>query len=523
MRISQMQHVKNLTYALLLVVLASSVGGQTLARRAFPAELDQYIEKARVDWSVPGLAIAVVDADGVVAAKGYGVRRLGSNEPVDADTKFDIASVSKSFTAAMIATLVDEGKLTWDARVRDVLPAVVFPDAYLDREVTLRDLLAHRVALEPGNLMFRLTDYDRAEVFRRIRFLKPRGAFRSDYVYSNIMYTVAGAMAEAVTGQSWTALVQSRLLDPLGMTASNAAGTLTGPNAASPHAVIHGAQQPIAHRDFMVVAPAAAVVSTARDMTKWLQFQLVDGTWNGKRIISAHAMEEMHSPQIIIRTTPGMRAARGVEFFAGYGFGWNVMDYRGHAMLWHSGNADGMPVYMAILPKEKIGVAVMVNTWGAPVLHGAIASRIFDTMLGLLPRDWSGEALAATRREDERETQRRAAIEKQRIAGAPPSLPLSAYSGTYVDPRYGDITIRMEENRPGPSSTGLTLQVAKGAVAALEPWQHDVFRVLWRDPVFAEDYATFATFTIDESGQPQRLDVPINRDRIEARRRPRAQ
>ena len=112
----------------------------------------------------------------------------------------------------MIATLVDEKKLRWDDRVRDVLASVVFPDPMRDREVTLRDLLAHRVALESGNLFLRLSGYDRAETFRRIRDLRPQGTFRGDYVYSNIMVSVSGAMAESVTGQTWSALVQERLL-----------------------------------------------------------------------------------------------------------------------------------------------------------------------------------------------------------------------------------------------------------------------------------------------------------------------
>ena len=472
----------------------------------FPLELDGYIEKARKDWNVPGLAIVIVDAEGVIVAKGYGVRRLGGSAPVDADTQFDVASLSKSFNAAMIATLVDEKKLRWDDRVRDVLPTVVFPDAIRDSEVTLRDLLAHRVALESGNLLIRLSGYDRDETFRRIRYFRPQGTFRSDYVYSNIMVSVSGAMAEQVAGTAWSALVRERLLDPLGMSSSNADENLDGPNTASPHAVIDAVQQPIRHFRFTTVAPAAAIVSTANDMAKWLRFQLGDGSWNGKQIVSAASMEEMHSPQMIIRTTAAMRSARAVDFFAAYGFGWNVMDFHGHTMLWHSGNANGMPSYMAILPKEKIGVAIMINTWGAPILHGALASRIFDTYLGIPPHDWSAEALAAFERQQKRDA---AVRERKPIAGTHPSLALDDYAGVYVDPVFGDMAIKREGDH-------LTLQFAKGEIGDLSHWQYDTFAVRWRDPADREDYPTLAVFSLNEDGRPARVEMQFNRDRVVA-------
>jgi CubicO group peptidase (beta-lactamase class C family) len=483
-----------------------------LSVKILTPDVDAYIEKARADWNVPGLAVVVVkgnDSD----ARGYGVRRLGAPERVDQNTRFDIASLTKSFNAAMIATLVDEQTLRWDDRVRDVLPSVVFPDAMRDSEVTLRDLLAHRVALEQGNMFLRLHPYDRAEMFRRIRYFRPQGTFRADFVYSNVMYSVSGAMAEAVSGKSWGELVRERLLVPLGMSSSTSDGNLDGENVASPHAILDGVQQPIPHFRFATVAPAAAVSSSAADLANWLRFQLGDGRWNGKRIVSAAAMEEMHSPQMIIRTTVAMREARGVEFFGAYGLGWNIMDYRGHPMLWHSGNANGMPTYMAILPKDEIGVAVLINTWVAPVLHGALASRILDAMLGLPPRDWSGEALAAYQRSVKRDAEERAARETSRVAGTKPSVALDRYAGVYVDPLYGDLTVTREGDR-------LTLRFGDGEAADLPHWQYDTFTVRWRNPVIREDLTTLAAFSLDENGRPSRLEMQLNRDRIAATRRP---
>ena len=166
---------------------------------------------------------------------------------------------------------------------------------------------------------------------------------------------------------------------------------------------------------------------------------------------------------------------------------------------------------MAILPKEKIGVAVMMNTWGAPLLHGALASRILDTLLGLPLKDTSGEALAAYRRLEQRDAESRAAREKSRVAGTHPTAPLESYAGTYVDPVFGDMTVSVEGDH-------LVLRFGAGALADLAHWQHDSFDVRWRDPVDREDFATFANFALDQNGRPSRLEMEIRNTRIDATR-----
>jgi CubicO group peptidase (beta-lactamase class C family) len=498
-------------FACSIVFAASAALAQT---PAWPPALDDYIEHARVAWDCPGLAVTVVRDGQLVVAKGYGVRSLGKPERVDENTMFDIASVSKSFTAAAIATLVDEGKLQWDDPVRRWLPEAEFSDPYRTANVTLRDLLSHRVGVEAGNFLFRFTGYPTDEVLRRMRFLKEREPFRTTMLYSNIGYTAAGEAAARAAGMSFTDLLRTRLIEPLGMTASTVGVPHTASaNYASPHAIIDGVQRPIdSHTKALNILPANAINSTARDIAKWMLFQLGDGMWNGKRLISKTAMDEMHAPQVIIPTTQGMRDARGVTFFAAYALGWNVMDYRGHKVLWHSGAGDGMPVYMALLPDDRIGVMVMANTWGAPTLHGALASHIFDVLLGLpQTHDWAAEGLAGYKRSIARDAEEHAKIEKSRIPNAKPSRPLDAYAGTYVDPLYGDMNVTLQNG-------ALTLQFARGEVADVTPWQYDTFRVAWHDRAY-EDFDTFANFALDSTGTPHHFDMQLNRDSVGATRK----
>jgi len=481
-----------------VIALAALIATPALAQ--LPPGLDEYIEHARVAWDVPGIAVTVVRDGRVVAAKGYGVRTLGKEARVDENTMFDIASLAKSFTAAAVATLVDDGTMRWDDPVRRWLPQLEFSDPYRTQNVTMRDLLAHRVGVEPGNFVFRFTNYSTAEVLRRVRFLKEREPFRAGMVYSNIGYTAAGEAAAAAAKTSWTELVRTRLVEPLGMRDTTVGVEHDrGANFASPHAIIAGVHQPIRNKKAMVIFPANGVNSTARDMAKWLLFQLGDGTWEGKRIISAEAMNEMHSPQIIISVPRSFRAARGVRFFGAYGLGWQIMDFHGHPMMWHSGSADGMPVYMAILPEEHIGVAVMTNTWAAPVLHGTIAARILDTLLGNKPQELPLPPKPSP------------PADPPRVSGTSPSKPLDAYAGTYADPLYGDMIVKMENGR-------LALYFADDEAADLEHWHYDTFRVRWRDRAY-EDFDTLAAFSLDASGMPKRMEMKLFRDSVDATRK----
>jgi CubicO group peptidase (beta-lactamase class C family) len=331
----------------LIFIAVAALATSLRAADPFPADLDRYIEKARVDWNVPGLAIAVVQGDSVVVAKGYGVRKLGEAAPVDEHTRFDIASLTKSFTAAAAGILVDNGTVRWDDKIRDRLPSVVFADPYIDANATLRDVLSHRVAVAPANAMWYFTRYDSAEVLRRVRFLEPQRQFRADMVYWNVGYLIAGELLAKTSGTTWADLIRSRVLEPAGMHESTAGEVLSqSGNVASPHILVDGLQRAVVPHLTINVAPAGApggVISTAADMARWLRVQLNDGEIDGQRIVSKAALDEMHTPQVIIPTTAAMRAARNVEHFATYGFGWNIMDYRGEQMFWHSGNADGMP------------------------------------------------------------------------------------------------------------------------------------------------------------------------------------
>ncbi len=513
------QGVKNLTaLPVILALAAASLSAQdSLTKKkppaGWPAELDAYIAQAVRDWEVPGIALAVVRNDTVIVAKGYGVRELGKPHLVDGNTLFDIASLTKSFTAAGAAILVDEGKLRWDDLVRQHVPSIRFPNAYLDSNVTLRDVLSHRTGLNPSNWIMRFVGDGRdLDALHRVPYLKTSAPFRTTLVYSNIGYAIAGAVTAAAAKVPWAEFIQTRLIKPLGMSSSDVNGDIaaTG-NVARPHAVLGGKQVPIRDSSGVQDGPSGGVRSTASDMARWLRFQINKGELDGKRVVSERSMEEMQSPQLIISVPAAFRRARLVEFFPAYGLGWQVMDYRGRPMMWHSGNADGMPSYMAILPNQRLGVVVLVNSWIAPTLHGAIAQRILDTFLGVEPRDWSAEALVAAKAQRVREAEALRALAEHAALRGEPAHPLAAYAGVYADSLYGPIRVWVQQGR-------LALQMGRGEVADLTSHGGDSAFVRWRDPLFGESLSAHAVFTADGAGRIVRLSMTLARDTVMAKR-----
>ena len=479
----------------------------------FPAELDAYIEKVLVDWKIPGIAIAVVRNDSTLVAKGYGVRELGKPGRVDENTIFDIASIAKSFTATAAAIAVDRGKLHWDDPVRKHLPDLVLPSEELTARATVRDFLSHGTGLDAANMMWVLTSVDRAEVLRRMRHLSVRTPFRQRMEYSNIGYTVAGEAVAAAAGMKLESMLRDLVIRPLGLvfTTWTYEQAARMPNVASPHATIAGRQQPIRREvQRQPIGAAAAVQSTARDLTRWMRLHLNGGVLDGTRFVSDSAMRELHSIQVPIATTPAMRAARFVrDSVVGYGMGWQIMDYRGHPLHWHTGNGDGQIAYMALLPRDRLGVVVLVNTWSAPFVHMALINRIMDTYLGFEPRDWAAEALERVPRMVTAAAEAVRTMESGRSGGAPPRA-LAAYAGRYEEPLFGPVFVRAE----GPA---LVLQMGGGQNADLDHHHDDVFLVRWRDPLFRENFLTMLTFAAAGDSIAS-FTVRINRDEFTARK-----
>jgi CubicO group peptidase (beta-lactamase class C family) len=491
---------------LALLTFSHAAPAQTLEQRL--KEIDDYAAKAGREWNVPGFSIAIVKDDKVVFAKGYGVRELGKPEPVDKDTLFAVASNTKAFTSAALATLVDEGKLRWDDPVTKYLPYFQLYDPFASREMTVRDLLSHRSGLATfgGDLLWYETTYPREEIIRRIRFLKPAYGFRSHYGYQNIMFLTAGEIVPAVTGRSWDEYVREKFFAPLGMarTVTTYRQLMASQNVATPHNEFEGRVRVIHYSNVDAAGGAAAINSSAAEMAEWVRLQLGRGTYQGKKIFSAAASREMWTPQTIVSgVSESAEKFNPTVHYSLYGLGWGLSDYRGRKVVTHSGGLDGMTSRVALMPEENLGVVILTNS--ETPLQAFLYYKVFDVFTGAPPRDWSADYMARARTAREREAAEAKRIEEARVPNTKPSLPLSAYAGTYGGPMYGDAKVTEEDGR-----LVVRLLPSPAYVGDLEHWHFDTFRIKWRESVVYPYPRGWVTFQLDPQGKvsEMKIDVP---------------
>ena len=470
-----------------------------------------YAESAMRAWKVPGMAIAIVRDDSVVFARGFGVREAGRRAPVTPRTVFAIGSSSKAFTAALVAMLADEQKLSLDAPAATYLPGLQLADPYATRELTVRDLLSHRSGLARGELAWYGSGFDRDEIVRRVRFLQPSWSFRSQFGYQNIMYIAAGQVAARVAGASWDDLVRQRLFAPLGMTASTTSVRALTPamELATPHALVGDTVRPLgAWRDISNAGPAGSINAPVLDMAQWVRLQLGRGAVGARRLVSARMIDEMHTPHTVIRLDSAARALNPDTHIQTYGLGWFLQDYRGRLFVHHGGNVDGFSALVAMLPEERLGVVILTNMNGTG-LPSALANRLWDVHLaaraGAAPagaptaRDWSAELLARTTALQGRARAAQQRLEAARVRDTRPSLPLAAYAGVYVDSLHGEVVVREQGGR-------LALAFGPTWKGELEHWHFDTFRTRFDTPVLGP---ITALFRLDATGKVAELQLDL--------------
>ena len=490
--------------AVLLFSAAACVPGGR-AQSAPPPDLDAYVARTMQTFEVPGMAVAIVKDGKVVLTKGYGVRRLGEPAVVDADTLFGIGSNTKAFTTAALATLVDEGKISWDDRVYERLPGFQMYDPYVSHEMTIRDLLCHRsgMGLGEGDLLFwPNTTFTRDEVIYRLRFMKPATSFRSHYAYDNLLYLAAGQIIPAVTGKSWEDYIRERILAPLGMkrsTLSNA-NFKAGDNVAWPHSRLDRKLQSIAFVPLDNAAPAGSINSSVNEMAKWVLLQLGRGKFPERegRLFSEKQSAEMWSAQTILGTETPRQLAAMQPKFAAYGLGWGLRDYKGRKLVGHSGGVAGTVTRVMLVPEENLGVVILTNAEEGGAFE-SVLFHVLDHYFGAPATDW----ITAFRAAEDADLAEAAEITKKRAAGratdSKPGLAPEKYAGIYKDAWYGTATLRMEEGK-----LVFALDHTPKAVGDVEHWQHETFKVHWRDRVMED---AFLTFTLTPNGAVDHFTV----------------
>jgi CubicO group peptidase (beta-lactamase class C family) len=468
------------------------------------AGFDAYVERARRDWEVPGLAVAVVRDDSVVFLRGYGLRALGTTDSVDAHTLFASGSTTKAFTAMAAAILVDEGRLRWDDAAADLVPGFAVRDPVATRELTLRDLLRHTLGFgDPGHLWYARDD-SLPSILPRLRTVAPPAGARGRFAYNNVGYALAGAaVARADGAPSWDAVVRARLLAPLGMSATRTRGSelptdvprtcrggLAACNVARPHDVVADTLRPLpgwTQRLVDGIAPAGSMYSSAAEMTRWLRFLLAGGHLpDGRRLVSEAGFAELFAPQTLVPAGEFYPTARLTRpAFTAYGLGWFLQDYRGEKVAYHTGSIDGTVAIVGLLSARRVGIVVFANRDHAELRH-ALMLRAFDAHLDAraggvpagdvsrpAPRDWSTELRALYDAPARARRLARERTERALVADPRPSRRAADYAGLYTDSVHGRAHVRAR-------GATLVLELSSHLVADLAPRGGDAFTARWR-------------------------------------------
>ena len=384
--------VQSLTLSLILLA-ASGISAEQKSRVTSEqvTHAIQELEKLALEQiqenALPGLAIAVVFQDKAVYAKGFGVRDVNTNAPIDADTVFQLASVSKPIGATVVAELVGEGKIVWDSKLNVLDPTFAMFDPWVTREITIRDMYAHRSGLpeHAGDLLEDL-GFNRAEILFRLRYQHPGSSFRSHYAYTNFGLTEAALAAAKAYGLDWEKASEEKLCRPLGMTSTSSryADFVARKNKALGHVLVDGKWVQKFKRDPDAQSPAGGVSSSVNDVAKWTRLQLANGKFEGKQIVDEKALAETNHPHMLTGFNPF------TQMPTFYGLGWNVSyDQEGRLRLNHSGAFDlGAATYVNLVPSEQLGIVVLTNAYPIGMAE-ALGTTFLDIALyGKPTQDW---------------------------------------------------------------------------------------------------------------------------------------
>jgi CubicO group peptidase (beta-lactamase class C family) len=413
---------------------------------------DAYMTKVLKDWNCPGIGVGIVVGDKLVFVRGYGYRDYEKKLPFTPTTLFQIASNTKLFTAVAAGLLVEEGKLTWDKPVRDSVAAIQFYNDELNNTVTLRDMLAHRTGVTRHDTIWYKSDFTRKELFERLKYLEPREPMRQTFLYNNMMYAAAGYLIELQTGKTWEAFVRDRIFKPLDMNATmyTVEEMLKQDDRGVPFTEKRDTTEIFRipyYEDIAGVAPAGAIISNIQDMSHWLTTLMNDGKYGGKQVLPSNVLKATLEPAISLPNTLAETRGFWELLNSAYGMGRETGSYRGHLLVYHGGDLDGLHSQVSFMPRERIGVIVFVIGNHCAILYNTVSYNVYERLLDMDQTPWSDRWLALRKKGKQAGTEARAKAGAERVLDTKPSHALADYVGEYEHPAYGVLNIRMKEGQ----------------------------------------------------------------------------
>jgi CubicO group peptidase (beta-lactamase class C family) len=436
------------------------------------AGLDTAFQRVLKDRKAAGFAVAVVNKDKIIYAKGFGYRDYENKLLVTPTTQFAIGSCTKAFTCALMGLLEKDNKLELDKPATSYLPELHFFNDNLNNMVTVRDMMCHRTGLPRHDYSWYLFNTaSRDSLLSRIKYHEPTAALRQTWQYNNFMFLAQGMIAEKLSGKSWEENIKEKIFAPLGMTASNLSihDLKKNKEAAIGYTVYKDSLiKKTDYYDINAMGPAGSINSDVTEMANWVIAWINGGKFNGKEILPANYVKEAMSSQMVIT---GALPDKEVPdaYFANYGFGWMLSSYRGHYRVEHGGNIDGFSASTSFFPSDSIGIIVLTNQ-NASAVTGIVRNIIADRMFGIKTIDWNGRRNEADAKAKKEAKEAERNIVSNKKAGTIPSHQLKDYTGIFNHPGYGNFEV---ENR----NDSLILHTQNGDLW-LRHYHYDVFEAL---------------------------------------------
>jgi len=312
-------------------------------------------------------------------------------------------------------------------------------------EATFRDLLTHRTGLASHDYLWYRATWSPQDAVRRAGLLPLEHPFRTRFQYQSVMVAAAGFAAGKAADAPWETLIEQRIFRPLDMTQARCTTPPASANRASPHKLDStGRVRVMPWYEQSLPNPAGSIHASAHDLVGWLQFQLSDGAWHGRKLLSAAGLKETHTPQMALRLEGLQRDANPETQLMSYALGWVVQDYRGHLLVSHAGALDGFRAHITLIPKNGLALTLLANRHQTR-MNLALSNTVVDRLLGLPPRDWNRFYLDLARKEEESAQDKRRTHFNSRRPDIPPSVPLSSLAGFYEHPAYATAAVSVRD------------------------------------------------------------------------------
>jgi len=491
----------------LLLVLFIFLSNSITYAQISSKKIDQLVESSMKKFDVAGVAIGIVKDGKIIHTKGYGVKSISTKEKVNKDTDFAIASNSKAFTTTALSILVDEGKLSWQDKVKEYIPEFTMYNAYVTENFNIEDLLTHRsgLGLGVGDLMFFPdgADFTIDDILSSFQYFEPQSAFRTKFDYDNLLYIIAGEVITRVSGMSWEDFVQKRILNPLDM--DNSYSSLSRmkdkSNLATAHTTEFGAMKIIPHFKEVANGAAGGIISNVDDLCNWMLLQLNHGKYGKNlktQLFSEDRQKEMWKIHTILNSNPDPRYN---SHFAGYGLGWVLTDLKGNMSVSHTGGLPGMLSEIVMISDLGLGIVVLTNTAnGGRGVCRTVSQTIIDSYLGLDEFNWLDYYYQLYKKRENNADKVSAQVWKRVKTINSMQVNPKNYIGVYKDDWFGKIEVFMNGDKlwfKSYRSPKLNGQMFF--------YNANTFAIKWEYQDMNAD--AFAMFNLDEEGKAQNIKM----------------